>query len=222
LGNGPSHGERRPRVQTAGAPTRICCDTVRALIQVPPPSGRLGPLEPGMHQHRSHLFFYIWFLGRPEIVEFWGLGGPGGPRNHSRRWGATPPPSGVVFGAAGAAQTSQIDDFPPVPNSCIKNPSVIQSEIERRVVGLGVMALALGEQTECHLLGFGVMVMVLGSESTVMFGFRGHGRQGADVVSCWTFRGPSFGLRGDPSRPAGVQCPREQTKHHIAWLAVLW
>ncbi len=152
-----------------------------------------------MHQHRSHLFFLYMVLGPAGNRQILGFG-----------W------------TAGAAQTSQIDDFPPVPNSCIKNPSVVQSEIERRVVGLGVMALALGEHTECNLVGFGVMVMVLGSESTVMFGFRGHGRQGADVVSCWMFRGPSFGLRGDPSMPAGVQCHREQTKHHIAWPAVLW
>ncbi len=32
-----------------------------------------------------------WFLGRPRIVDLWGLGGPGGPKNHSRRWGASPP-----------------------------------------------------------------------------------------------------------------------------------
>ena len=35
--------------------------------------------------------FNTWFLGRPEIVDFWGLGGPGGPKNHSKRWGASPP-----------------------------------------------------------------------------------------------------------------------------------
>ena len=35
--------------------------------------------------------FNAWFLGRPEIVDFGGLGGPGSPKNHSRRWGAKPP-----------------------------------------------------------------------------------------------------------------------------------
>ena len=131
----------------------------------------------------------------------------------------------MVFGDAGAAQTSQIDDSRPVQNSFIKNPSVIQSEIERCFGGLGVMALALGEQTECHLLGFGVMVMVLGSESTVMFGFRGHGRQGADVVPLWAFRGPSFGLRGDPSRAQGSECrgPVSQGANEASYcVAVLW
>jgi hypothetical protein len=26
-----------------------------------------------------------------EIIDFWGLDGPGGPKNHARRWGASPP-----------------------------------------------------------------------------------------------------------------------------------
>ncbi len=29
------------------------------------------------------------------IVDVWGLGGPGGPENNARRWGASPPPSGI-------------------------------------------------------------------------------------------------------------------------------
>ncbi len=33
--------------------------------------------------------FNAWFLGGPEIVDFGGLGGPGGPKNHSRRLGYT-------------------------------------------------------------------------------------------------------------------------------------
>ncbi len=35
--------------------------------------------------------FNIWFWGRPEIVDVWGLGGPGGQTNPSKRWGAKPP-----------------------------------------------------------------------------------------------------------------------------------
>ncbi len=35
--------------------------------------------------------FNTWFLGRPEIVDFWGQGGPGGPKNHSKRWGGEAP-----------------------------------------------------------------------------------------------------------------------------------
>ncbi len=35
--------------------------------------------------------FDAWFWGRPEIVDVWGLGGPGGSKKHSKRWGAKPP-----------------------------------------------------------------------------------------------------------------------------------
>ncbi len=52
---------------------------------------------------------------------FWGWGGPGGPKNNSRKWGVRPPPSGMVFGAAGAAQTPKIDDFRPAQNHVLKN-----------------------------------------------------------------------------------------------------
>jgi hypothetical protein len=38
--------------------------------------------------------------------------------------GRSPPHFGMVFGAAGAAQTPKIDDFRPAQKSCIKNPSV--------------------------------------------------------------------------------------------------
>ncbi len=42
---------------------------------------------------------------------FGGLGGPGGPKNHSRRWGVSPPPpSGMACGADGTAQTRKIGD----------------------------------------------------------------------------------------------------------------
>ncbi len=38
---------------------------------------------------QSSLANYTWvlFLGRPEIVDLLGLGGSGGPKNHSRKWG---------------------------------------------------------------------------------------------------------------------------------------
>ncbi len=38
--------------------------------------------------------------------------------------GVLRPPSGMVFGAAGAAQTPNIDDFRPAQKPCMKNPSV--------------------------------------------------------------------------------------------------
>jgi hypothetical protein len=38
--------------------------------------------------------------------------------------GRRPPPFGIVFGAARATQTPNIDDFRPAQQPCIKNPSV--------------------------------------------------------------------------------------------------
>ncbi len=54
-----------------------------------------------------HLGLNTWFLGRPEIVDFWGLGGPGGTKNHSKRWRAKPPTFWNGLGADGAAQTRE-------------------------------------------------------------------------------------------------------------------
>jgi hypothetical protein len=62
--------------------------------------------------------FDTWFLGRPEVFNFEGLGGPGAPKNHSKGG------FGMVLGAAGAAQTPKIDDSWPAQKPCIKNPSV--------------------------------------------------------------------------------------------------
>jgi hypothetical protein len=62
-----------------------------------------------------------WFLGRPDMVDFGGLGGPGGPQIHPRRWWASPPPCGMVFGAA---QTPTINDFRPAQKPCMKSQSV--------------------------------------------------------------------------------------------------
>ncbi len=56
--------------------------------------------------------FNTCFLGRPAIADFWGLGGPGGPKNHYEGGVRSPPPSGMAFGAAGAVQTPKISDFP--------------------------------------------------------------------------------------------------------------
>jgi hypothetical protein len=83
----------------------------------------LGQCRPG--SGGSTLVSNIRFLGRPDIADFGGLGGPGGPENHSRRWGAKPPLSGMVFGALRAAQTRKINDFRPAQKPCIKNPSVM-------------------------------------------------------------------------------------------------
>ncbi len=40
--------------------------------------------------------------------------------------GLRPPPFGIVFGAAGAAQIFKIGDFRPAPKPCIKHSSVVK------------------------------------------------------------------------------------------------
>ncbi len=55
---------------------------------------------------------------------FWGLGGPGGPRNHSRRWGAKPPTFWNGFGGRPDPQASTISGWP--KNPCMKHPSVLR------------------------------------------------------------------------------------------------
>ena len=64
-----------------------------------------------------------FWAGRESSI-FGGLGGPGGPQNHSRRWGASPPPSGMVCWAAGAAQTPQIVDFRPAEKTTYSKPKL--------------------------------------------------------------------------------------------------
>ncbi len=55
--------------------------------------------------------FNTWFFGRPELADFFGLGGPGGPQKPFQKEG------GLVwfFVATGAAQNPKIDDFRPKP-----------------------------------------------------------------------------------------------------------
>ncbi len=65
-----------------------------------------------------------WFLGRPEIVDFGGLGGPAALKTIPEGRGLRPPPFGMVFGAAGAVQTHKILKFRPAQEPCIKNSSV--------------------------------------------------------------------------------------------------
>jgi hypothetical protein len=65
--------------------------------------------------------FNTWFLCQPEIADFGGLCGLGGPKNHPKRWGGGSPHSGMVLGAAGAAQTQQIDEIRPAQNTAQTN-----------------------------------------------------------------------------------------------------
>ncbi len=69
--------------------------------------------------------FNTWFWGRPGIVDFWGLGGSGGPTNQSRRWGAKPPTFWNCFlGLPGPPKPNQItiSGRPQKPRT--KNPGV--------------------------------------------------------------------------------------------------
>jgi hypothetical protein len=63
--------------------------------------------------------FNTWFLGRPEIADFWGLGGPNGPNNPSRRWKASPPNPHLfdVFLGPPGPPRPHIDDFLPAPKT---------------------------------------------------------------------------------------------------------
>ncbi len=55
-----------------------------------------------------------------------GIHGFGQAGNRRFVWfGRSPPPSGMVFGAAGAAQSPKIGDSRRATNPCIENPSVI-------------------------------------------------------------------------------------------------
>ncbi len=55
-------------------------------------SGTWEELRTKMHRDKEYTWVLnAWFWGRPEIVECWGLGGPGGPQNHLKKWGASPP-----------------------------------------------------------------------------------------------------------------------------------
>ncbi len=79
--------------------------------------------------------FNTWFLGRPEIVDFWGLGGPGGPNNHSRRWGASPPTFWNGFGGRRGRPNPTNQRFPAGPKTMYKQPKRIGPK---------------GRKKECH------------------------------------------------------------------------
>ncbi len=79
--------------------------------------GKLTPLRtpwglPGLQTPPYAWVFNTWFLSRPEVVDFGGLGGPGGLQNHSKRWGFWGPPK---------PHKSTISRRPQKPR--IKNPS---------------------------------------------------------------------------------------------------
>ena len=58
----------------------------------------LGFLLPALWADRQSSIFGVWAASAA-------------PKTIPRGWGRSPPPFGMVFGAAGAAQTPKIDDF---------------------------------------------------------------------------------------------------------------
>ncbi len=64
--------------------------------------------------------FNTWFLGRPEIVDFWVWAAPAAPETIPEGGERRPPPFGMVFGAAGAAQTPKINDSWPAQSHILK------------------------------------------------------------------------------------------------------
>jgi hypothetical protein len=52
----------------------------------PANSSGFGDIQQGTLRFLIH-----WFRGRPEIVDFWGVGGPGDPKNHSKGLGCFAP-----------------------------------------------------------------------------------------------------------------------------------
>jgi hypothetical protein len=60
--------------------------------------------------------------GRPEIVDFWGLGDPGGPKNHSERWGAKPPIFWHGFGGRRGRPDPKNRRFPAGPKTMHSKP----------------------------------------------------------------------------------------------------
>ena len=71
----------------------------------PRPGYTMGRATPGTWVEIHTWVFDTWFVGRLEIVDFFEFWRP--PRPIQQVWVEAPPPSGTVFGAAGAAQTQQ-------------------------------------------------------------------------------------------------------------------
>ncbi len=64
----------------------------------------------------------FWAGRKSQIFAVWAV--LAAPKTIPKGGGARPPPSGIVFGASGAAQTRKIDDFRPARKPCNKHPSV--------------------------------------------------------------------------------------------------
>ena len=95
---------------------------------------RRSPREEGRQKHNKKFpytwVFNTWFFGagkKSPICVVWAA--PAAPKPISKGGGRSPPPSGMVFGAAGAAQTPKIDAFRLAPKTC-KNPSTYGSHCD--------------------------------------------------------------------------------------------
>ncbi len=68
-----------------------------------------------------------WLLMCPSGAYLCHRGLSGLARDLRSTLGIRPSPSGMVVGAAGATQKSEIDDFLPAPKPCLKNPGLRQN-----------------------------------------------------------------------------------------------
>jgi hypothetical protein len=77
-----------------------------------------------MDVYTLEFLIYDSWAGRESLI-FGVWAASASPKTIPEGGGRSPPPSGMVFGAAGAAQTPQIGDFRPAEKSCIKSPCVL-------------------------------------------------------------------------------------------------
>jgi hypothetical protein len=70
-------------------------------------------------------FYNSWFSAGRRSLTSWVWAAPAAPKTIAKGGELRPPPFGIVFWAAGAAQTPKVDDFRPAQQPCIKNLSVL-------------------------------------------------------------------------------------------------
>jgi hypothetical protein len=96
----------------------------RSTCETPACDGKHPPAEIGSGVG-LHFFVLYMLFGQAGNRRFWGVwAASAAPKIIPEGGGLRPRPSGMVFGAAGAAHIPKIIDFRPAQQPCIKNPSV--------------------------------------------------------------------------------------------------
>jgi hypothetical protein len=100
--------------------------------------GRAGRAKTQVYLATLGLLMHGFRAGRTSPI-VWGLGGPGSPTNHSRRWGASPTDLlECCFWPPGPPEPQTIGVFRPARKPCIQNPSVPPSN-PNEFIGVGAM-----------------------------------------------------------------------------------